>query len=89
MRDLPRRAARSLEGDPRLIASALAAYRRAAGMEEETLAAWLGTTPARLPKLALCPRPTGPPGAVEAETRRIAAYAGCDPDRLARLLAGS
>ena len=86
MHPIVRRAAAALEGEPSVLASALAAYRHRHGLDETALAAWLGLAPERLPALALChrPDPTAPQFAVV--VAGIAQYVGCDTARLTALL---
>ena len=80
------RAARALEGEPRVMASALAAYRRTTGMSEDVLATWLGLAPGHLPHLALCSRPDPASPTFALEVADLAAYVRCAPGRLRRLL---
>ena len=80
------RAARALADDPQVIASALTAYARRAGLAEPALPAWLGITPERLPHLALCRRPDPASPTFAADVTALAAYVGCAPERLRTLL---
>ena len=68
------------------LASALAAYEVAHGMDEAALAAWLDCSVEDLPRLGLCRRPDSASPAFGAEVRQIALYAGTQPLRLAQLL---
>ena len=75
------------EGKPRLIAHALAVYRRDHGLDDTALAALLDCAPEMLPYVALCSAPVPGSPDFDAEVADIAGYAGCAPDRLAALLA--
>jgi hypothetical protein len=80
------RAAARAEAEPFFIASALAAYRTLAGLDDRQLATWLGCPPENLPRLALCRRPDGESVMFSDEVQRIARYVEGDPGRLAHLL---
>jgi hypothetical protein len=84
--EILRRAAVAFEGDPGRMAAALAAYRTQTGMDEAALAAWLGVDLDRLHGLALCARPARASSPRPEEIVPLAAFVGCDPDRLAALL---
>ncbi len=73
--------ARRASAEPVLLGSRLDAYQQAHGLTEESLALRLGCTPEALSRLRLCavPRPD--------DMHRVAAYCGCDPDRLGEVLA--
>jgi hypothetical protein len=75
------RAARAAERESDRMAAALAGYRRRHLLSEAGLAARLGCSLLQLHGLALCRRP-----AVAAEVAALAAYIGCDAERLAALL---
>ena len=80
------RAARSAAGQPPLVGHALALYQARHGLDEAALAAHLGCAVQRLHGLALCrlPRPGGE--SFRAEVERLAAFIGCDADRLAAVI---
>jgi hypothetical protein len=86
MSDFLRRAVVAFAADPSRMAAALVAYRAQTGMDEVALAAWLGMDVDRLHTLALCPRPAhaSPPRA--ADVAALAAFVGCERDRLTELL---
>ncbi len=86
MSELLRRAAHAFETDDGSIASALAAYRRKAGMDEDALARFLSCSPVRLNALALCRRPDPEAPNFRETISAIAAFIGCDADPLAALL---
>ena len=86
MHAIVRRAAAALEGEPSVLASALAAYRHRHGLDEAALAAWLGLAPERLPALALCHRPDPAAPHCPEMVAGIAQYVGCDVARLTALL---
>jgi hypothetical protein len=79
-------AAARAESRPFFVASALAAYRDLAGVDNAGLAAHLGCTPAALARLALCGRPMEDDPMFTDRVRRIADHIGCDPVRLDSLL---
>lgn len=76
------RAARAAEGQPDQMAGALASYRRRHLLSEAGLAARLGCSLLELHGLALCRRPP----AASSDVAALAAYIGCDAERLAALL---
>lgn len=79
------RLARLAESRRSLMSSLMQLYREREGMDDEQLAAFLQCDTDALPRLALCRRPRQAPdfrGDIEA----IAARAGADPSRLARLV---
>src|SRR5688572_30230687 len=84
-RQLAALAARA-EGHPALLASALAVYRRLAGLDAAALAAELRCDVDGIARLALCRRPREDGEMFRDDVRRIAAYAGCDPIALAGVL---
>jgi hypothetical protein len=84
--ELLRRAAQAFEKDNGYIASALAAYRHKAGMNEDALARFLACSPVRLNALALCRRPDPAASDFREAVSAIAAFIGCDADRLEALL---
>ena len=86
MSELLRRAAVAYEADPSRMAAALAAFRTQTGVDDVALAAWLGMDVDRLHGLALCPRPAhaSPPRA--SDVAALAAFVGCNRDRLSELL---
>jgi hypothetical protein len=84
-RALARLAARA-EGDAFFMASALAAYRAFAHLDEVQLAAWLRCSARSLARLALCRRPEGESAMFGDEVRQIADYVGADAGRLVQLL---
>lgn len=71
------KAAERAESDPFYLASAFKAWREANATD---LAAHLGISTDRLPRLALCKRPRD-----RAEVAQLAAWGGCDVDRLAEV----
>ena len=70
-------AARLLEADPRMMASALVAYRRQRGLDDAALAAWLRLPPDRVVRLALCVRPDPARPAFAAAVVELAVQSGC------------
>ena len=80
------RAVRALADDPQVMAPALTAYGRRAGLDEPPLAAWLGLTPERLLHLALCRRPDPASPTFAVDVTALAAYVGCLPEQLRTLL---
>ena len=86
MHPIVRRAAAALEGEPSVLASALAAYRYRHGLDQTALAARLGLAPERLPTLALCHRPDPTVPQFAPVVAGIAHYVGCDAARLLTLL---
>ena len=79
-------AARGAETQPCLVAPMLAAYRRRHGLDDAQLAAYLGCSVPALHGLALCHQPARAAPSSTAEVRRLAAYVGCNADRLAAVL---
>jgi hypothetical protein len=75
-----------LESDPRVIASALAAYRARMGLGETELAALLELSTARLHSLALCNKPDPRDPHYEADLLTIARYIDCSAARLRLIL---
>lgn len=86
MSELLLRAIRSLESDPDVIASALAAYRRRHALGDDAIAAWLGCDVTDVPRLALCRRPDRAGAGFAEMVARIAAFVPCDRERLRTLL---
>lgn len=86
MSELLRRAAQAFEHEHGHIASALAAYRRKSGLDEGALARFLSCSPERLHALALCRRPDPTAPDFHKAVSAIAAFIGCDADRLEALL---
>ncbi len=86
MSELLRRAAQAFEHEDAYIASALAAFRRKAGMDEDDLARFLACSPVRLNALALCRRPDPTAPDFSQAVSAIAAFIGCDASRLAAVL---
>lgn len=84
--ELLRRAAQAFEHEQGFIASALAAYRRKTGMDTDALARFLSCSPVRLNALALCRRPDPSAPDFHQVVSALAAFIGCDVDRLAVLL---
>ena len=70
-------AARRLEANPQMMASALAAYRRQRGLDDAALAAWLALPPDRVLRLALCVRPDPARPAFAAAVVELAVQSGC------------
>lgn len=84
-----RLAARTLERvaeDASFVGSALSAYMRAAGIDSDGLAAFLGCPLAMLSRLALYVRPDPKAPALEVEVLRIALQTGVTARRLSLLL---
>ena len=81
-----RRAAAAPEGEPSVLAAALAAHRYRHGFDQTALAARLGLAPERLPALALCHRPDPATPQFSKVVAGIAQYVGCDAARLLILL---
>ncbi len=84
---LVRRAVLALEGNPDVLASTLASYRRQHGLDERELAARFGLSPDQLLTLALCSRPDPTDPRFPARLDRLAEYVGCGITTLAVLLA--
>lgn len=80
------RMARRAEQDPFFMASALAAFRRLQGLDDDALAAFLRCPAEMLPHLALCRRPDPASPRFQSDVTQIATYARADPDQLVRLL---
>src|SRR5438093_3989449 len=85
-RSLLERAAARAATDPFFLGSALAVYRSGEGLDGAALARRLGCSADTLPRLALCRRPVSSDPAFAADVRRIATWAGVDPDELANVL---
>src|SRR3712207_2038561 len=84
--EVVRRAALALEGNPYVLASTLAMYRRQHGLDETALAAWLGLSPEQLLALALCRRPDPADPRFPARLASLAEHVGCGVGTLAALL---
>jgi hypothetical protein len=72
--------------DPFFIGSTLFLCEERFGVDEPTLADFLGCPVAKLAKLALYPQPDGAPAEREAALARIAAQVGADPEQLTALI---
>ena len=84
--DLLHHAAQRARDREAFVASALHAYQALHNMGDDEMAAFLGCSPANLPRLALCRRPDAASTHFRAGVDEIAAYAGVDRFRLAELL---
>ncbi len=80
-----KRLAEMAEARPGLMSGLLMLFRRQESMDEEQLAAFLECDRGDLPRLALCRRPRPAPR-FRRDIEEIAAYAGADPTRLAKLV---
>lgn len=82
------RAARGLARDPRVVGSAIAAYRERHTRTEAELTVWLGLANViALHQLALCTRPDPAGASFDDEVEALARYFGGDREHLRALLA--
>ena len=80
------RAAQVAEHNPLVLAPTLAAYRQRHGVDERMLAAHLGCPLPAVHGLALCAQPSPDTSTFTTDVQRLAAYVGCDAERLLTLL---
>lgn len=85
MHDAVTRLGRRAGLDPHFFAFALAEYAAAEGLDDPALAAFLGTTPAGLTPLRLCPAPRTDPEPFAADVDRLAAQFGLNRDAVAQI----
>lgn len=71
--------------DSFFLGAALTAFRKVRAWDESELAAFLACDIIGLYRLASCRSPSVNPQAFADDLRAIAAFAGCDPDRLAEI----
>jgi hypothetical protein len=72
--------------DPFFLGWALAEYQAMNGIDDQRLAKLLQCTPKALARLALCRRPDDQSVRFQEDVQRIAVFASCSAERLARLL---
>jgi len=77
---------RRLRDNPDFMAFVLAAYQRQERLSDDALAKYLNTTPAMLPRLALCKRPASNSPQFADQVRQIAAYTDIDAAKLANMV---
>jgi hypothetical protein len=72
--------------DTFFLGAALAAYQEARGWDERKLASFLGCGIVGLDRLASCRAPSLEPREFKVDVRTIAAFGGCNPERLAEVV---
>ena len=77
---------RRVENDPFFLASLLARYARAEGLDDASLADTLGCPADVLPALRLCRAPRAEPAEFREDVRRVAERFGLEALRLARVV---
>jgi hypothetical protein len=78
--------AHRLRGDPEFMAYVLKTYQRQERLSDDALSQYLNTTPATLPRLALCRRPASDSLQFADQIRQIADYTGVDAVQLANMV---
>jgi hypothetical protein len=78
--------AHRLRDDPGFMAYVLATYQRQERLSDDALSQYLNATPATMPRLALCKRPTSDSPQFADQIRQLADYTGVDAMQLANMV---
>lgn len=85
-RNLLARLSHRAQSDPFFLGSAIREFVRQNDLDEAGLAGFLRCRPASLTRLYLCRQPVSHDASFAADVKRIAEFAGCSAEQLARLL---
>jgi hypothetical protein len=80
------RFAERIRNDQFFLAGTLIAYQQSRGWDDQSLAAFLECEASVLYRLAACRMPSTTPPRFQDEVRAIAAFSGCNPEKLAALI---